>query len=434
MKNHFIIVLVLGGFFLMTACQEKKESEKETEETAEIKTERETNKVDHSKNEFGFDGNDYKFVHDTVQSGDSFGYIMNESGVSSAQVFKISTQVKDSFDTRRIAVGKPYTLVKSKDHAGDLVAFVYENDKINYTVLDLSDSVMSVHREKRPVSIKQRTISGAIKSSFSRAMHEAGARQALIHELVGVYQWKIDFFRIKKNDNFQVIFTEKYINDSVYAGIDNIVAAKFTSHGDPYYAFHFGEDTKEGFTKYYDEDAKSLQNFFLKAPVDYTRISSRYTKRRYHPVQKRWKAHLGTDYAAPTGTPIKSTADGVVIASRYTKFNGNYVKVRHNSKYTTQYLHMSKRKARKGEHVKQGEVIGYVGQTGLATGPHVCYRFWVNGTQKDPYKQQMPNSEPLADSLKTEYLETIEPLKKELDSLDPKNAFTQSNLANSSSH
>src|SRR5699024_6844047 len=167
-----------------------------------------------------------------------------------------------------------------------------------------------------------------------------------------------------------------------------------------------------------DEDANSLQNFFLKAPVEYTRISSRYTPKRFHPVQKRWKAHLGTDYAAPTGTPIHSTADGVITVSGYNQYNGNYVKVKHNSKYTTQYLHMSKRKARVGQRVKQGEVIGYVGQTGLATGPHVCYRFWVNGKQEDPYKQKMPSSEPLPDSLKTEYFKYIGPLKEKLERME----------------
>src|SRR5699024_7704472 len=138
---------------------------------------------------------------------------------------------------------------------------------------------------------------------------------------------------------------------------------------------------------------------------------------RYHPVQHRWKAHLGTDYAAPTGTPIHTTADGVVIASRYTRFNGNYVKVRHNSKYTTQYLHMSKRNVRVGQHVSQGDVIGFVGQTGLATGPHVCYRFWVNEKQVDPYKQKMPSSDPLPDSLKPGYFKAIAGLKKQLDQM-----------------
>jgi murein DD-endopeptidase MepM/ murein hydrolase activator NlpD len=202
--------------------------------------------------------------------------------------------------------------------------------------------------------------------------------------------------------------------------LDDIDAALFKHAGDDYYAFQFGKDTTGTFDKYYNSQGESLQSFFLKAPLNFTRISSRYQRRRFHPVQRRWKAHKGTDYAAPTGTPIWTTADGTVIRSGYTSGNGNYVKVRHNGKYTTQYLHMTKRNARRGDHVKQGDIIGYVGSTGLATGPHVCYRFWVHGRQVDPFKQDLPSSEPLPNSLKPEYFEHIKPLKKELDSLPSK--------------
>jgi len=162
-----------------------------------------------------------------------------------------------------------------------------------------------------------------------------------------------------------------------------------------------------------------LRKTFLRAPLNFTRISSRYSGRRFHPVQKRWKAHLGTDYAAPTGTPIMTTADGVIIAATYTSANGNYVKVRHNSTYTTQYLHMSKIKPgiKDGVRVKQGDVIGYVGSTGLATGPHVCYRFWVNGKQVDPYQQKLPDAKPLEADRMDAYRAYMMDLKKKLDQL-----------------
>ena len=174
-----------------------------------------------------------------------------------------------------------------------------------------------------------------------------------------------------------------------------------------------------GFHDYYDEDGRSLRKTFLRAPLDFTRISSRYSGRRFHPVQKRWKAHLGTDYAAPTGTPIMTTADGVVIAAKYTSANGNYVKVRHNGTYTTQYLHMSKIRpgVKNGLHVKQGDVIGYVGSTGLATGPHVCYRFWVNGKQVDPYRQKLPDAEPLTQERMSVYKAYMKELKTRLDAI-----------------
>lgn len=224
-------------------------------------------------------------------------------------------------------------------------------------------------------------------------MQAQGLSNMLVYELSNIYQWSIDFFKLQKGDQFKMVYHEKYIDDTIFAGIEKVDAAVFKHQDKPFYAFRYNTDTVSGKPSFYDSEAKALQSFFLKAPLNYTRISSRYTKRRFHPVQKRWKAHLGTDYAAPYNTPIVSTANGTVIASSYTSGNGNYVKIRHNGKYTTQYLHMTKRAVRNGEYVRQGQVIGYVGSTGLATGPHVCYRFWVNGKQVDPFRQNLPSAE-----------------------------------------
>ncbi len=427
MKNSLSTLLLLAGLILFFSCQ--KEKKKTPVETAQNEK-TEIQKPIEPRIEFGFNKEDYKFRHDTIQAGDSFGLIMHKYGLSSAEIHHINECVKDSFDLRKLNAGRPYIMVNRRDHPDSLAAFIYEKNKVEYAIIHFGDNPQ-VELKKHPITIKRRVASGVINSSLYIAMEKNGASPALIQELSALYQWKIDFFRIQKGDKFKVIYNEMYANDTTYVGIKDIIAAEFIHFGEPYYAFQFGKD-KAGNRDYYDEEAKSLQSFFLRAPVEYTRISSRYTPRRFHPVQKRWKAHLGTDYAAPTGTPIHSTADGVVIASTYTKFNGNYVKVRHNSKYTTQYLHMSRRKARVGQHVKQGEVIGYVGQTGLATGPHVCYRFWVNGRQEDPYRQKMPNPEPLVDSLKPEYLQTIEPLKRELDNMvveDPNTRKKETNYA-----
>ena len=252
-------------------------------------------------------------------------------------------------------------------------------------------------------------------------MQAQGLSNLLVYQLSDIYQWSIDFFKLQKGDQFKMIYHEKYIDDTIFAGIESVEAAVFKHSDRPFYAFNYETDSITGQASFYDEEAKALQSFFLKAPLNYSRISSRYQRRRFHPVQKRWKAHLGTDYAAPTGTPIKTTADGVVIASSYTSGNGNYVKVRHNQKYTTQYLHMSKRNVRNGQAVKQGDVIGFVGSTGLATGPHVCYRFWVNGKQVDPYRQNLPTAKQIEDGKKDEYFAFIEPLKTALDKIPYKN-------------
>jgi len=409
----------------LTACKEEKAKTPEPLETAEVKTKL---KKPELRLHYGYNLEDYDLQYDTIRNGDSFGKILGAQGFSSQEIFNVVEKVKDSFNTARILAGKPYILVREKENPDQLSALVYKNDLINYTIINFKDSVYA-YRKKKPVSIKRRAISGAIYSSLSESMDKAGASAALIHELSSLYQWKIDFFRLQKADQFKVIFNERYVNDTIYAGIHSIEAAQFIHRSEPYYAFHYNPEGKDLSDKFYDEEAKTLQNFFLKAPVEYTRISSRYSLRRFHPVQKQWKGHLGTDYAAPTGTPIRSTADGVVIASSYTRFNGNYVKVKHNSKYTTQYLHMSRRKAKVGQRVKQGDVIGYVGQTGLATGPHVCYRFWVNGEQKDPYKERMPSSDPLAEELKPDYFKFIAPLKEELDSIIVEDPVNEEQLA-----
>ncbi|TXK78425.1 peptidoglycan DD-metalloendopeptidase family protein [Mesonia sp. K4-1] len=385
----------------------------EFDEAPKEEVQTEIKKPKPSIKEYGFTLDDYEVYRDTVRSGDSFGAIMDSHGVTRGRVFEVSEKVKDVFDPARINVGKPYTILKSKDSLSNVEVFIYEESRINYTVVNLKDSISAL-RNKKPVTIKKNIVSGVITSSLSAAMDNEGLSILLADKLADIYQWKIDFFKIQKGDQFKIIYNEKYINDTVYAGLANIEAAVLTHYKNPYYAFEFGKDSLSGFAKFYDEEANSLQSFFLKAPLKYSRISSRYTKRRFHPVQKRWKAHKGTDYAAPTGTPIWSTADGVVIKSSYTRGNGNYVKVRHNDKYTTQYLHMSKRNAKVGQRVKQGDVIGYVGSTGLATGPHVCYRFWVYGKQVDPYKQNLPSSEPLKESLKPMYFAKMDSLKKDL--------------------
>lgn len=369
--------------------------------------------------EFGFVLNDYLVVKDTIKSGESFGLIMDKNGVGHGKVFEISEKVKDTFNPARITAGKKYMILRAKDSANTPQFFIYENDKINYTVVALGDSIYA-NKRKRPVTIKRREVSGVITSSLSEAIQAQGLSNLLVYELSNIYQWSIDFFRLQKGDQFKMVYHEKYIEDTIFAGIEKVDAAVFKHSEKPFYAFSYLTDTVSGRPDFYDEEAKALQSFFLKAPLNYSRISSRYTKRRFHPVQKRWKAHLGTDYAAPYNTPIVSTANGTVIASSYTSGNGNYVKIRHNNTYTTQYLHMTKRAVRNGQSVKQGDVIGYVGSTGLATGPHVCYRFWVNGKQVDPYRQNLPSAEHIKDHLKDEYFAYIEPLKNELDNISYK--------------
>lgn len=367
--------------------------------------------------EFGFTLNDYLVVHDTIKTGDTFGKLLANEDLGTFKVHEVTERVKDSFNMRDIRVGRPITLLKSKKAPHQLQVFIYQKDNIKYSVVDFRDTIVKAFNKQKPITIKRRTIATAIYGSLSETLNKNGVDAGVANNLAKIYEYSIDFFKIQKEDKFAVTFYEKYINDTIYAGVERLESSFFEHKGKKIYAFPYKLDSLSKKVDYYDEEGKGLKTMFLKAPLDFFRISSRFSPKRFHPVQMTWKAHKGTDYAAPHGTPIKTTASGVVEKTGFTTGNGNYVKVKHNGTYSTQYLHMSKILVRQGQSVTQGEVIGKVGSTGLATGPHVCYRFWKNGVQVDPLSQKLPNTEPMNAKHKAKYLEYITPLKRELDSI-----------------
>lgn len=366
---------------------------------------------------FGFRLNDFSVVNDTIASGDTFGSIIEKQNLNGKEVYDVVAKVKDTFDVRKVRIGKPYTMLLSKDKTKKLQYFIYQPDQLVYYIVDFRDSIVAAHKKIRPISFKRRTIAGELNGSLSETLKNEGAAASLSSELINVYKWSIDFFKSKKGDKFAVTFTERYINDTIYDGVDSLHAAFFEYKGKKIYAFPFKQNASDKKVDFYDEEGKALKNFFLKAPLKSINITSRFSKSRFHPVQLRWKAHSGTDYAAPTGTPIMTTASGVVEQAGYTAGNGNFVKVKHDRTYSTQYLHMSRILVRRGQRVTQGQIIGKVGSTGLATGPHVCYRFWKNGTQVDALKLKLPNSAPMDSKNKPRFIEYMTPLKKELDSI-----------------
>lgn len=327
----------------------------------------------------------------TIRRNETFSDLLSDYALGSTTVHDLAEAARPVFDVRSLRSGKPLRIYHDASTAAHLV--IYEPDPTRYVVFDLRDSV-AVTEHERTVTTRQRTVHGVITSSPYETLLDQGADPALAVKLSEVFAWQVDFYRIQRGDAFSVIYDERLV-DGEPVGLGAIHAARFRHRDKDYYAFRFAQDDQ---TDFYDENGESLRLAFLRAPLKYSRISSRYTKRRFHPVLKRYKAHLGTDYAAPTGTPIRATGDGVVVAASYTRGNGNYVKIRHNGTYTTGYLHMSKIASgiRRGTPVEQGEVIGYVGSTGLATGPHLCYRFWKNGRQVDPYRQDLPSAEPIA--------------------------------------
>ena len=404
------VLTIIIALVLVVSC---KKSDNETEKKKAVQ------KIIPKKGnaDFGFNFADYNVFHDTVKRGDTFGTIISKQNIGDRQIYEIVNSVKDTFDVRSIRPNRVFTMLRSKGKTNKLQVFVYQPNDLTYYIFDLRDSAVVAHKKVRPVTIKRRSITGVLKGSLSETLSNSGVEPNLANRITKIYSWSIDFFKLKKGDRFGIIFNERYINDTIYNGVSTIEGAFFEYKGKIMYAFPFVQNQSAGKIDYYDEDGKTMKNLFLKSPIKFSRITSRFTARRFHPVQHRWKAHKGTDYAAPSGTPIMTTATGVVEKTGYTAGNGNYVKVKHNGTYSTQYLHMSKILVRRGQHVNQGDVIGRVGSTGLATGPHVCYRFWKNGVQVDALGLKLPTGTPMESANKARFIKTVEPLKRELDSI-----------------
>lgn len=368
---------------------------------------------------YGFNLEEFNVVRDTVRSGDSFGELMLRNKVDYPKIAAISEKYRDTFDVRKIKIGNPYLILKSKDTSEVAKVFIYQDDRINYTVVDLRDSAVA-YKSKRKVKLVEREVGGIIDNNLSLTMDNLGVDYSVTIGLSEIYAWTIDFFKLEKGDKFKVIFDERYINDSIYAGRGRIKAAYFEHKGRPIYAFPYVTDSVNNILDYYDQEANNLRSTFLRAPIKFGyRLSSRYNlNRRIAYYGYKVRPHKGTDYAAPINTPIIATADGTVTESTRRGGNGKYVKIKHNSIYSTQYLHMKAQNVKKGDFVRQGDVIGWVGMTGNTGGPHVCYRFWKNDRQVDPLREELPTAEPIVDSLRTQYMEHIDPLRTQLDCIE----------------
>jgi len=366
--------------------------------------------------QFGYTLNDYTVKRDTVKKGDSFGSILENNNLFYPQIYNIVQKAKKVFDVRRINLGKPYTIRFSKDSVKISKVLIYQPNLIDYVVVSLTDSLFA-EKKSKAVKLKEFEAEGVITSSLSETMEEKKLSPLLSNELSEIYAWTIDFFRLEKGDNFKIIYSAKFVDDSIAVGLNRIHSAYFEHRGKPFYAIEFETDPKRGLFEYFDENGKNLRRAFLRAPVQFSRISSRYNLKRKIAFYGRVRPHRGTDFAAPRGTPIRATASGTVTKSSYTRSNGNYVKIKHNGTYSTQYLHMDKRGVKVGQFVNQGDYIGTVGMTGNTSGPHVCYRFWKNGKQVDPLRQKLPEAKPISKELKEKYLVHMAPIKKQLDAI-----------------
>jgi len=337
-------------------------------------------------------------IASTVRPNENLSSILSGYNVSLQEIDQLVRKAKGVFDVRKINAHHNYKLICSEDSIARFM--IYETNKVDYVVFDLNDS-LDVYTGSKEVNSVESAITGVITSSLYQSMIDGGTSPQLVDYVADIFGWQLDFSRLQPGDRYKIIYQKKLVEDEV-AEIGPVLAAEFIHEGNPFYAVRF--DQSKG-PDYFDEKGQSLRKAFLKYPVKFTRISSRYSGRRFHPVLKRYRSHLGTDYAAPRGTPIRAAGDGVVTEASYHRANGNYVKIRHNATYTTQYLHMSKIAGgiRPGTKVDQGQTIGYVGSTGLANGPHLCYRFWKNGKQVDAMRVELPPSEPIAEDNKISY-------------------------------
>ncbi|MFD2566763.1 peptidoglycan DD-metalloendopeptidase family protein [Pseudotenacibaculum haliotis] len=368
--------------------------------------------------EFGYKLNDYKVIKDTIRKGESFGIILDRHHVFYPKINKIATTIKDTFDVRRVRVGKPYMILAKKDSTEKAQVFIYKDSKATATVVDFQDSTITAYKYRKPIKIVEKEVAGRIYSTLSESMDSLHLNPNLTYAVADIYAWTLDFYKLQRGDKFKLIYEEKFIDDSVFVGYGKVKAALFTHNRKDLYAYRFVPDSIKGIPEYYDEEGNMLRSQFLRSPIKFRyRISSRYNLKRKIAYYGRVKPHKGTDFAARVGTPIMATASGTVVESARRGGNGNYVKIRHNNIYSTQYLHMSKRKVKKGQYVKQGDIIGWVGMTGNTSGPHVCYRFWKYGRQVDPFKQKLPSAKPLKKSLKPKFLEFIKPLREQLDNI-----------------
>ncbi len=381
-QNNLLRKLFLTGvsiaviIFTFTCCSKKSE-------TTIQKT---------KPNQFGLAVDNLIEVCDTIEADQTLSDILIPHGVNQQKINQIEKAARDIFPLRSFRADDELYIYAKWDSVETVKYFVYVKDPVNYVVFDFSDSV-NIYKKQKPVTIRERTVSGVISNSLYQTLQEKKIELQVAARLEDIYAWQIDFFRIQPTDSFKVIY-EQILVDGEPVDVGKIHAANFFSNNENHFAFYFDKEKGES---YFDEKGNSLKRLFLKAPLKYSRISSRFSMNRYHPILHRTKAHLGTDYAAPTGTPIMTVGNGVVIEASYTSGNGNYVKVKHNATYTTQYLHISRfaKGIRRGVSVSQGQVIGYVGSTGLATGPHVCFRFWKNGRQVNPLREKYQSSGPI---------------------------------------
>lgn len=351
--------------------------------------------------EYGIPIDSFDMEDGVIKQGQVLSQVFATHGATSANIAQLSLLKKDDFDFRTIRAGHSYKAFRSLDSTQTLCHFVYEISPVKYTIFHLKDTFRIEYGEK-PLAVERKLSEAAINTSLWNAVADSGITRTLSLDLSDIYAWSIDFFGLQKGDNFTAIYDERFVNDTVTMGVDHIYAARFNHSGKDFYAFYFVQDS---IGSYWDEQGNSLKKAFLKAPLKFSRISSHFSYARKHPILKTVRPHTGVDYAAPAGTPVMSIGDGVIVEKGYKGGGGHTVKIKHNSIYTSAYLHLKGygKGVVVGSRVSQGQVIGYVGSTGLSTGPHLDFRVWKSGKPINPLTMESPPVEPIKEENRAAY-------------------------------
>ena len=370
---------------------------------------------------YGFSVDDYIISYDTIKPRETLAEVLYGFGFTAQQIFEL-TQCPDSiFDERKIRPGEACALLCDKDSTARY--FVYETSPKSYVTFDIANG-FSAARFEKPTEWKTTEVAGRVNSSLWVAMQESNTSPQLAVLMSHIFGWSIDFFGIQKGDEFRLIYSQEHVEETPLNNY-RIEAASFCASGNTVYAIPFVQGEEELF---YNIDGNSLEGAFLKAPLDFYRISSKFSNSRYHPVLKRYRAHHGVDYAAPKGTPVYAIGSGKVIKKGWdSKGGGNYIKIRHNSTYTTSYMHLSgfAKGLKEGDFVKQKQVIGYVGSTGLSTGPHLDFRVYENGKPINPLTIKSQPKKPISEANKAAFAVVKDSLVNRLTNIPFAEAATQ---------
>ncbi len=357
------------------------------------------------------DKNDLVWQSSRLKSGDSTARVFQRNKLSATDLHNIMQLGKSTKTLERIQAGHVFEYAKNSD--GLLVGVRYHIDKLNTLEVLRKDNEWQAQTHTKEVEVRQASAAGIIDSSLFLAGKNAGLSDSLVMELAGIFGWDIDFILdIREGDSFTLIYEEKFVDGEKYSN-GSILAAEFINRGKSFRAVRYTDS--EGNSEYFSPEGLSMRKAFLRAPLDFTYVSSNFNPKRFHPVLKRVKAHRGIDYKAPRGTPIKAAGDGKVIRSAYDKYNGHHVFIQHGQKYTTKYLHFTKRMVKTGQRVKQGQVIGTLGSTGMVTGAHLHYEFLVNGVHRNPRTVQLPDAEPINKSERERFFRMTGPLITQLE-------------------